>query len=84
MEKNLFSSDFQPDFPVFTIDVRRHESGLGSEKHATSFPPHILIPLISSHFYEAKKKRENTLSEDGVYLPVCDVVSPANPFVKFL
>jgi hypothetical protein len=54
-EKNLFSSDFQPDFPVFTIDVRWHRSGLNSEEHATSFPPHILIPLIFSYSHEAEK-----------------------------
>jgi hypothetical protein len=37
MERNLFSSDFQTDFPVFTIDVRWNGSGQDSEEHAASF-----------------------------------------------
>jgi hypothetical protein len=48
MEKNLFSQDFQPDFPVFTTDVRGHGIGQDSEEHAASFPLHILIPLTFS------------------------------------
>jgi hypothetical protein len=48
MEKNLFPSDFQPHFPVFTTDVRGRGSGQDSEEHAASFPLHILIPLIFS------------------------------------
>jgi hypothetical protein len=48
MEKNLFPSDFQPDFPVFTTDVRGFGGGQDSEEHAASFPLHILIPLTFS------------------------------------
>jgi len=30
MEKNLFPSDFRPDFPVFTTDVREGGGGQGN------------------------------------------------------